>query len=210
MKRGIQNGICLIVDPSVRSDLLLKRLKDVVYEPIAAVQIWDNFNTVDNAMDLVKQILDLCHPQNIPVLINNHWEMLKLLQLDGIHLDQEAADLEQRKEELKRQIIIGITCNNDLSVVQWAHDNKVDYISFCSMFHSSTANSCELVSFDTIRKARTLTTIPLFLSGGIKPGNMQELDALDYSGIAVVSGIMNSDTPIDEIRKYQQRFKHKL
>ncbi|ULT43210.1 hypothetical protein KRR40_06900 [Niabella defluvii] len=40
-----------------------------------------------------------------------------------------------------------------------------------------------------------MTTMPLFLAGGIKPGNMETLSGLDYSGIAIVSGIMEADNP---------------
>jgi thiamine-phosphate pyrophosphorylase len=144
------------------------------------------------------------------VLINNRRKVLAQLELDGIHFDDKPDQLTQLRQELNREIIIGITCGNDLSVVNWANDNGLDYVSFCSMFPSSTANSCELVTFDTVKKARSMTTMPLFLAGGIKPGNMETLSGLDYSGIAIVSGIMEADNPRLAIKKYQQNLKQKL
>lgn len=85
----------------------------------------------------------------------------------------------QIKNEMNRKIITGITCNNDLSIVEWADKNEFDYISFCSMFPSSTANSCELVTFDTVKEARKITTLPVFLAGGIKPENIELLNELN-------------------------------
>ncbi|ULT43211.1 thiamine phosphate synthase [Niabella defluvii] len=152
MRRSIPEGIYLIIDPSVSRNILLGKLKEVVLEPIAAVQIWDNFKADDNWMELVEEILQLCHAQNIPVLINNRWKVLAQLELDGIHFDDKPDQLTQLRQELNREIIIGITCGNDLSVVNWANDNGLDYVSFCSMFPSSTANSCELVTLTLLKK----------------------------------------------------------
>lgn len=207
MKRKIQGGIYLIIDPSVNQDRLLKTLKEIVSEKIAAVQIWDHFLPNTERLTLIEQVLRLCHLQNIPVLINNRWELLKTMNLDGVHFDAAPDDIVQLKQELGREVIIGITCNNDLSLVKWADEKELDYISFCSMFPSSTANSCELVTFDTIRNAKEMTSIPIFLAGGISPENLHSLSGLKYSGIAVVSGIMNAADPLAELKKYQKKIE---
>jgi thiamine-phosphate pyrophosphorylase len=201
----IQNGIYLIIDPSMDRDILLSRLKEIVHEKIAAIQIWDNFKPNENPIAFINEILQLCHPKNIPVLINNQWDLLKQTNLNGIHFDNKRDNILQLKNELKRDIITGITCNNDLSVVEWAEKNEFDYISFCSMFPSSTENSCELVTFNTVKEARKTTSLSIFLAGGIKPENVELLDELNYSGIAVVSGIMSSERPIEAIKNYQNK-----
>lgn len=207
MKKRIRNGIYLIVDPSMNRDRLLSRLKKIVQEEIAMIQIWDNFSSDENPVKLINEILQLCHDKNIPVLINNRWKLLTQIDLDGIHFDTIPDNILQLKNELHREIITGITCNNDLSVIKWANENGMDYISFCSMFPSSTANSCELVNFSTVKEARKITRLPLFLAGGIKPENIELLSELNYSGIAVVSGIMNMDKPVEAIKKYKQKIK---
>lgn len=207
MKKKIQNGIYLIIDPSMDRNILISKLEKIIYEDIAAIQIWDNFKQNENPIELINEIIQLCHTQNIPVLINNRWELLKNTSLDGVHFDKKQDNILQLKHELCRDIIIGITCNNDLSIVKWSNENGLDYISFCSMFSSKTANSCELVSFNTIKEARKITSLPIFLAGGIKPENIDKLNELDYSGIAVVSGIMNEEKPVDALKRYQQKIK---
>ena len=94
--------------------------------------------------------------------------------------------------------------------MQWADDHALDYISFCSMFPSSTANSCELVSFETVRQARLITSLPIFLAGGIRPGNIEALKELDYSGIAVVSGVMSANNPAEAINLYHEKLNQSL
>ncbi|MGN6603368.1 MAG: thiamine phosphate synthase [Ginsengibacter sp.] len=207
MKKRIQNGIYLIVDPSMNRYTLLSKLKELIHEEIAAVQIWDNFNPSENIIEFIEEILCICHPENIPVLINNRWELLKETSLDGVHFDAIPNNISELKKEAGRKIFTGITCSNDLSIVAWANENGLDYISFCSMFPSTTANSCELVTFNTIKEAKKITPLPIFLAGGIKPENIDMLQELNYSGIAVVSGIMKSDQPIEALKKYRQKIK---
>ncbi len=205
IKKTIQNGIYLLIDPSIGLNSLLTKLQQAITEKIVAVQIWDNFKPGCNVKQLINEISCLCRPQNIPVLINNDWRLLLDLELDGVHFDTLPDNFNQLKQNLEKEIIIGITCGNDLSVVRWADENKLDYISFCSVFPSTTANSCELVTFDTIKEARKITTLPIFLAGGIKPENIHLLDKLSYSGIAVVSGIMNADNPVETIKMYHEK-----
>lgn len=204
----IKDGIYLIIDPSMDRSVLLKRLSEVVKVEISAIQIWANFKPNENPVELINEILHLCKPYNIPVLINNHWELLKETNLDGVHFDDVQENILEIKNELNRDAIIGITVNNDLSIVKWANNNGLDYISFCSMFPSSTANSCSLVAFESVREARKTASLSVFLAGGIKPENMAMLNDLDYSGIAVVSGIMNSEKPVEQIKKYQEKLNN--
>src|SRR5690606_14732905 len=91
-----------------------------------------------------------------------------------------------------------------LSAVRWAAENEIDYLSFCSMFPSSTANSCELVDFETVRSARSIFQKPIFLAEGLKHGNLGKLEGLLYDGIALISGIMSADDPAGAIRKYYE------
>lgn len=205
----MNKGVYLIIDPSTKWEILYSKLIKIAEENIAAVQIWDNFEPHNNPIPLINEILKICHSKNIPVIINNNSELLEKTKLDGIHFDRQQDDLFEIKSKIDREIFIGVTCGNDLSTVKWAHQSKIDYISFCSMFPSPTANSCELVTFDTIKKAAEITSLPIFLAGGILPENLQLLDTLDYSGIAVVSGIMNAENPIKELKKYQEKLKIK-
>lgn len=210
MKKTIQKGIYLVVDPSMDKSVLLNKLRRVTDGKIVAVQIWDNFTEDGNKKEMVEEITALCHQQNVPVLINNQWKLLLDTDLDGVHFDAVPENFNQIKTEIGKEIITGITCGNDLSIVKWADENGLDYVSFCSIFPSSTANSCELVSFDTIKAARTITSLPVFLAGGIKPGNMHLLNELDYAGIAVVSGIMSADNTGQALESYHQHISSQL
>ncbi len=201
----INKGIYLVIDPSMEEEILLERIEQALEEKLTALQIWDNFKAEEKINQLVEKICELCHLKDVPVFINNRWHLLTETSLDGVHFDEIPEDITKIRREIGKQFLSGLTCNNDISWVYWAEKNRFDYISFCSIFPSSTSNSCELVDFETIKKAKERSSLPIFLAGGISPGNIKKLKDLDFEGVAVVSGIMNTDNPQEAIQNYSKK-----
>ncbi len=199
--RKMTGGMYLVIDPSMEEAELFKKLAEVIQEELAAVQIWDHFLPSADRTNLINRICAICHQEKVPVFLNNNWDLMDSTAADGIHFDLIPENFEDIRARYSNRMF-GITCTNDLSVLKWGHTHQLDYISFCSVFPSQTSNSCELVSPRSIRAAKKLTPIPVFLAGGIRPENMKELDDLNFDGVAIISGIMNSDHPAKETQKY--------
>lgn len=200
--KTIKGGLYLVLDPSLNQTELLTKLDLALYGGISMVQIWDHWPSENNKKEIIHLICNLCHNYEVPVLINNEWELLYDLPLDGVHFDAIPNNLTAIKVKLNKEFLIGITCNNELEDIHWAEKQQIDYISFCSIFPSSTSTSCELVDFKTIEEAREITSIPLFLAGGIQESNLHSLKNLDYDGIALVSGIMSATNPAQVTKNY--------
>jgi len=206
-KKSIKSGIYLVIDPSMEEDVLLNKLQIILTKEIAAVQIWDNFKNGQNIVALIQRIYLLCAQYQTPILINNHWEYLKETELDGVHFDAIPTNLEEIRKQINRDFIFGLTCGNDLVNVRWAAKHDIDYISFCSMFPSSSVGNCEIIAYEIVKEASLIFDKPLFLAGGIYPENIKQLDELKYDGIAVISGIMNSEHPDQAIDEYHKNLK---
>ncbi|RZJ48060.1 MAG: thiamine phosphate synthase [Chryseobacterium sp.] len=206
-KQTIQSRIYLIIDPSMDENLLFSTLNLIIKEKLAAIQIWDNFKEDQNIEELLLKIHEKTSLHKIPLIINNRWELLKKFPLEGIHFDKAPENFDQIKKEINRNFLVGITCNNALTTIEYAEEHQFNYISFCSMFPSKTANSCELVNFETVQKAKNIFSGKIFLAGGIDLNNIENLSELNYDGIAVVSGIMSAENPSATIKKYHQKIK---
>ncbi|QNF32827.1 thiamine phosphate synthase [Adhaeribacter swui] len=201
----IFNGIYLIVDANLAEGTLQNKLEQALKSGIHLVQLYNTENVLESKIDF---ICVLCHAYQVPVLVNNNWPLLQTTLVDGVHFDGIPEDLAEIKQAVNKNFYKGITCSNDLAVVQWADENQFDYISFCSLFPSSTAGACEIVAFDTIQQARAITTLPLFAAGGIYLDNLNQLADLPLSGIAVVSGIMAAPDIAATTKKYVQELKN--
>lgn len=199
--KTIHKGVYVVIDPGMEQEKILSQLEKIKKQSIAAIQIWNNPNA-EIKPPLIESILALFKDTNTPVLINNEWEYLKVFDLDGVHFDALPKDLEQINKEVNRAFIKGITLTNDLGSLSEIEAMGFDYLSFCSVFPSSTSNSCDLVDFKTIQDCKEQTNMPVFLSGGITPENLNQLRHLNYDGVAIVSGIMKASNPKKAIENY--------
>ncbi len=191
----IRPGIYLVVDPSMDEQNLLEKLKLSLDKGISMVQIWDHFKDGEQVESLIDEICSMCKPYHTPVFINNRWEYLKTTSLDGVHFDVIPENIDEIRKDTAPHALFGLTCENALDDVRWAAAHDMDYISFCSMFPSTSVSRCEIVRPGTVVEASKIFDKPIFLAGGINPTNLRELDQLKYDGIAVISGIMNSEEP---------------
>jgi len=199
-------GIYLVIDPSMEEAELLQKLEQAILGGIDILQIWNNWpkdSTLKTKLDLIEKIIALASAKNVPVLINEEWELLKATKLDGVHFDNIPQNWEEVRQTFSDEKIIGFTGGNDLERIRWANQNQVDYLSFCAMFPSSSAISCEIVKPSTVLLARQLTRLPLFLSGGINPENLKGLSLLDFQGVAIISGIMSAENPAKKVKNYK-------
>ncbi|WP_316795770.1 thiamine phosphate synthase [Pedobacter agri] len=205
-KKKVTGGVYLVIDPSIELDVLLKKLSSAIQGGIDVLQIWNNWPNGLDKLRFIKEISDLALPYQIPILINQEWTLLKQTSdLQGVHFDRSPNDLDTIKQKIEREIIIGVTCSGSLKTVAEAHKKQLDYISFCSMFPSSSAGSCEIVMPEMVRKAREMTSLPFFISGGITPENAASLRAqIPFNGVAVISGILNAEDPGTRTKQYKQ------
>lgn len=206
MKRKISGGLYLVVDPSLGSDVILPKVEKAINGGVDVLQVWNNWSLHQNKQELIDSICSIAHAKDIPVIINDDWELITKTALDGVHFDRIPSNLNRIRQTIGKLFICGITCGNDLTTVQWADENKLDYISFCSMFPSSSGGACEIVKKETVQRARRTTSLPIFLAGGITLKNVDELTYTGMNGIALIAAIMKTDDP----QTTTQAFKNKL
>jgi thiamine-phosphate pyrophosphorylase len=205
-QRKIEGGVYLVIDPALGLNSILPKIEEAIKGGISVLQVWNNWGNTSNKIEFIETICKAAHVHNIPVLINEDWELMLSTSLDGAHFDNIPLDLNQIRKTIARPFICGITCGNDLSHIDWAVDNNLNYISFCSMFPSASAGVCEIVTPETVTRARQLTTLPIFLAGGITLNNINKLERLNMDGVAVISAIMKAD----DVKTTAAAFKEKL
>ncbi|QAR30370.1 thiamine phosphate synthase [Ornithobacterium rhinotracheale] len=180
--------IYLIIDVQIPLAKLQADLK-LILQDLDKVQL---YNTEEISVEnLQKYIFWFLENSLAQVFIYENMLALELSKNIGIHLDTPE-DLTGLEQKLNRKIPKGCTVGNDLAVLKRAQKYGYDYISFCSVFPTKSANVCELVKFENIRKARALFSGEIFLAGGITPKTRKMLDNVDFDGIATISALMTS------------------
>jgi len=201
----ITGGIYLVLNPAIDEKILLAKLQSALLGGIQVVQIWNNWQPGADKTALIEKIAAICKPYSVPLLINADWTLLRdIPALDGVHFDEVPTSLSVIRNAVNRPFLTGITCTGNLDTVVWARDHQLDYVSFCSMFPSSSAGSCDIVMPTTVRRACELTRMPIFVAGGITPQNISELKKLTpFDGIAMISGILSADDPEEKVKEFK-------
>ena len=205
--REIRGGLYLVVDPMPGLETVLPKVKAALEGGVDVIQLWNHWNTDGTQEEFISALCKLAHQYHVPVLINENWQWLHTFPLDGIHFDTIPQNLADIKEQINRPLIIGITCGNEQETIQWAVANRLSYLSFCSMFPSPTANSCELVAPDLVCKTCAAVDMPVYVAGGITSDTIPSLLTLGISGVAIASDIMNTDDPQMAANKFSQLLK---
>ncbi|MFN3134601.1 MAG: thiamine phosphate synthase [Candidatus Kryptonium sp.] len=215
----IKGGLYFVVDISAVEKLGLEKLCEIVEKAIKGgvdvIQIWADKSKwemgFEKLSEATKKLIEIAHKYDVPVLIANDVELCVKFNADGVHLDgYEIPD--KSCDEIRKIIgydkIIGVTCGNDIKKIEWAKENKVDYISFCSIFPTSSVDSCEIVPLEMIRKAKAILgeNIPVFASGGITIENVDDVITAGADGVAVISAIMKAENP----EKISSEFRRKI
>lgn len=203
--KTLKGGLYLVVDPKPGLQVVLPKIQAALAGGVDVIQLWNNWRDNEPIEEFVLQVCALAHRFDVPVLMNEQWEYLQVLPLDGIHFDTIPKNFDQIRQKINRCFLTGITCGNDPKEIQWAVAHKLDYISFCSVFPSSTANSCDLVRHTIIQETRTRTNIAIYAAGGINEYNMATLLPLGINGVAIVSGIMNAEDPCAAASRFKQK-----
>ena len=200
-------GVYLVIDPKQEWGVLLDKLHSALRGGIDVVQIWNHWQPgLERHLKLafVGEVKALAGPFGVPVLMHDDWELAIDANLQGVHFDQVPDGFDLVKEALTGKYI-GLTVGNDLKLIAWAEEQSLSYISFCAVFPTPSVGSCEIVDQANIRKARAITRLPIFLSGGIRPENLVRLKQLSFDGVAIISGVLSADNPEEAVKQYLEK-----
>ncbi len=140
----------------------------------------------------IKQAIAICQQQNVPLYINDDWQLALELGAYGIHLGQEDLAGIQRQDLQciqEKGLRLGISCHNEAELA-YAHSLKPSYLAFGPVF---TPNS-KIVEHPplgleklTLWQSSYGKIYPTTCIGGIDLDNLSQILATGMTSIAVIS-----------------------
>jgi thiamine-phosphate pyrophosphorylase len=141
-------------------------------------------------------------PQGVSFFVNDRPDVAFLAGATGVHVGQDDLDVEQTRQIVGRDKLVGVSTHN-LEQFQRAAASSADYIALGPIFRtSSKANPDPVVGLDLLRKARALTDKPVVAIGGISLERAASVIEAGADSIAVISGILGAPDPAQRARQY--------
>ncbi|GMN01636.1 thiamine phosphate synthase [Erythrobacter sp. MTPC3] len=145
--------------------------------------------------DLAKPLQAACAAHDVAFVVNDSVPLAKRLKADGVHLGQGDGDPKEAREELGRDVQIGVTCHASKHLAMEAGEAGADYVAFGAFFDSTTKDKgeAERPTLETLEWWSGLFEIPCVAIGGITPGNCGPLVEAGADFIAVSGAVWNGD-----------------
>lgn len=145
------------------------------------------------AARLAAPLQEVCAAHEVAFIVNDSIPLAKRLKADGVHLGQSDGDVREAREELGREMQIGVTCHASRHLAMEAGEAGADYVAFGAFFPSETKASEHRPEPDLLQWWSNLFEIPCVAIGGITPDNCGPLVQAGADFLAVSHAVWGGD-----------------
>lgn len=148
---------------------------------------------------LASAIHVLTSAAGIPLIINDHPQLLRDVPAEGVHVGQDDMSVDAARAAAGRECIVGKSTHS-LEQAKAAAAEGADYIGFGPLFATPTKPGRPAIGLRDIAKVHTAVNVPIFCIGGIKLSNLAEVLAAGAKRIVIVSGWLQATDISDAVR----------
>jgi thiamine-phosphate pyrophosphorylase len=174
--------------------------------PITAFQFRVKGLDQHEAAELAKPLQEICAAHDVAFIVNDDVALARRLGADGVHLGQQDGSVRDAREELGREIQIGVTCHGSRHMAMEAGENGADYVAFGAFYPSSTKDVEHMADIELVEFWSDLFEIPSVAIGGITPENCDPIIAAGADFIAVSGAVWNGDETA-AIRAFDEKLR---
>ncbi len=160
---------------------------------VRMIQLKANGQSTSTIIRLGKRIRELCSIYDSLFIVHDRVDIAKVIDADGVHLDQECIDIHTARDILGTTSIIGMSVNSiDQAVI--AQESGADYITVKATAEDVTpVNKKEYCDF--LKWASENISIPFYAHEDIDIEDIQNVLRKDDIRIAVESSVIHSKNP---------------
>ena len=210
-------GIYAITPNDIEENQLIEKSQELIEAKIDFLQIRRKGETLDQIYSVASKILKLTKNHSCKLIINDHLEIAKDLNADGVHLGMEDYEnfLKKTDDEKKvfssyfREKVIGLSCKNYLGLVKNPPIDLFnwDYLAVGSMFKTSTKTDAVIVNPNQRSLLMRNSSKPLIAIGGIDEKNIGILLKDNYNFFAISKFLFNNNSPSGALNKIKKIIK---
>ena len=169
------------------------------------IQLRMKETSTEEIIPIAKEAKAMCHKYGATFIIDDHVELVKQIEADGVHLGKNDMPIPEARKLLGRNYIIGGTANS-FEDVQKHYENGADYIG-CGPFRFTTTkkNLSPVLGLEGYQRIVSQMkeagiNLPLVAIGGITRDDLPSLMQTGITGIALSGSILRAESPIQEMK----------
>lgn len=188
----------------LKGQTLYAQVEEAIAGGATFVQLREKQMDEADVLQEAKEIQALCRAHHIPFVINDHVEIAKAIQADGVHVGQSDMEALDVRRLLGEEAIIGVSAETvEQALLAQAHG--ADYLGVGAVFPTGSKDDAADVSMETLRAICEAVDIPVIAIGGISEDNVGQLAGSGICGIAVISAIFAQENIRDAAARLKQK-----
>ena len=181
----------------------LDLIEQAILGGVTSVQLREKNLEYEKFLKLAAQCKEITAKYNIPLFINDNIDIAKKVSAYGIHIGQGDTSLQNAREFLGANFIIGISINN-LAQLNDKQNQYADYLSIGPIFQTSTKLDAENpIGIESISLLTYNKNKPMIAIGGITLDNISALMSSKLDGFAISSAIFEHKNPTIKAKKFR-------
>tara|TARA_B100001564_G_scaffold354632_1_gene365551 strand:+ start:32 stop:664 length:633 start_codon:yes stop_codon:yes gene_type:complete len=199
------SGLYPITPSMYKSDFdYLSKIKTVIESGIDIFQFRCKTFSFKRKKFFLKSISTICDSNNVKLIINDDYNLIKPFDLNGLHIGRNDRDLVSARKYYGKNFIIGKSCYNSIQLAKYAMNNNASYVSFGAMYPTRSKESAIITKHSILIEAKKIIKIPICVIGGINKSNISELLKYEPDMIAMISGIFDNIEIKQEIKNIKK------
>lgn len=175
------------------------------------IQLRDKDASAKELLDAARACLALTRPAGAKLIINDRVDVALAADADGVHLGQDDLRVDEAREILGLEKIIGLSTHS-IEQFQAALHTSADYLAVGPVYTTSTKeNPSPVVGLELVTAAKALADRPLVAIGGITIARAPAVIQAGADSVAVISALYPWPKKLDltsrpDIRKQVRKF----
>jgi thiamine-phosphate pyrophosphorylase len=157
-------------------DLLQLRAKNL---PVAEIEM------------VAAELHTVTRNQGVPLIINDHPEIARSVEAEGVHLGQDDMPIAAAREIVGANCAVGKSTHSLDQAIRAFYEGA-DYIGFGPIFATPTKPDYAPIGLQHISAAHDAVRIPVFCIGGIKLDNLPQVIEAGARRVVIVSGLLQA------------------
>lgn len=182
---------------------LYEQVEEALKGGVTLVQLREKNLDEETFIREAREIKELCHRYDVPLIINDKVQVAIKSGADGVHVGQEDGSPAEIRKLTGDAFIIGVTAKT-MEQAKKAEEEGADYLGVGAVFPSPTKTTAIRISREELKHICASVSIPAVAIGGISRSNMEELKGCKMDGFAVVSAVFAAEDIEAETRELRK------
>ena len=152
-------------------------------------------------------LLALCRSHSRPLVINDHLDLCRDLDADGVHVGGTDLPVAQARALLGPDKIVGASCYGELKLAETARQAGASYVAFGGFYPSPVKKYTFVTPPELVEVWRDRVSLPMVVIGGMTPANAAPLVARGASMVAAITSVYAAADPDAAVREFCALFR---